>query len=498
MNIKLPELGEGIESVEVTDILVSEGNTVKKDDIIIVVESDKASMEIPSKVDGEIIKINITKGDEIKPGDLILELNDSTIDQPTAKTENNSLNDGASESVINDDITNKVKTENNSLNNNASESVVNDGINNEVKTENINSNNSNSLNVDNNFEPIRQPFTKQQDINSGIVVATPSVRKFARELGCDLSKVYGSAKNGRITKDDVLNFVKNYQSDIVEQDDRNLENMKLEDDNGNLYHDSNEKNIKPMTTSHVDSVTNDSISVDDNKLLKYGPIEKVLFNKIRTLTAKKMVDSWNTIPHVTHFDEIEIDHILDLKKDIELATGAKKVSILTFISRALIDSIVKMEKFNSIADMKNNILIVKKYVNLGIAVDTSNGLVVPNIKNAEKLSIKELNDSIIDISQKARDRNLSPSDMMEGSFTISSLGGIGGRYFTPIINKPEVAIMGISRTFKKVYLNHNKNPYEVNILPFSISYDHRVIDGAEAAKFCNLFKNNLKNLSING
>ena len=143
-------------------------------------------------------------------------------------------------------------------------------------------------------------------------------------------------------------------------------------------------------------------------------------------------------------------------------------------------------------------MIVKKYVNLGIAVDTSNGLVVPNIKNAEKLSIKELNDSIIDISQKARDRNLSPSDMMEGSFTISSLGGIGGRYFTPIINKPEVAIMGISRTFKKVYLNHNKNPYEVNILPFSISYDHRVIDGAEAAKFCNLFKNNLKNLSING
>ena len=474
MKIKLPELGEGIESVEVTDVLVSVDDLVKKDDIIIVVESDKASMEIPTKLDGEILSINVKKGDEIKPGDLILELSGSSSNQPATKSEPSSSNIDVNISNANNDITNS------------------------DNTEYINSDNYTSIHGDSNFEPTHDSLAEQQQINPRLVVATPSVKKFARELGCDLSKVHGSAKNGRITREDILNFVKSNQSKPSEGVEKTFDNNKYNHDKDNLVTELNQRDIKPESNTQVELKSSSNIQIDDNKLLKYGPIEKVLFNKIRTLTAERMVDSWNTIPHVTHFDEIEIDHILNLKKDIELATESKKVSILTFVSRALIDSISKMEKFNSIPDMENNVLIVKKYVNLGIAVDTSNGLVVPNIKNAEKLSIKELNDSIIDISHKARNRNLTPSDITEGSFTISSLGGIGGRYFTPIINKPEVAIMGLSRTFKKVYLDNSRIPYEVNILPFSLSYDHRVIDGAEAAKFCNLFKKNLKNLSING
>ena len=473
MKIKLPELGEGIESVEVTDVLVSVDNLVKKDDIIIVVESDKASMEIPTKLDGEILSINVKKGDEIKPGDLILELSDSTSNQTVTKSEPSSTNIDLNVSNSNDNINND-------------------------DTEYISLEESKSIYGDGNFEPTHDSSAEQQQIDPGLVVATPSVKKFARELGCDLSKVHGSAKNGRITREDILNFVKGNQNKPSERVEKTFDDNESQHDKDNLVTELNQTNIKPKSNTQVELKSSSNIQIDDNKLLKYGSIEKVLFNKIRTLTAERMVDSWNTIPHVTHFDEIEIDHILNLKKDIELATESKKVSILTFVSRALIDSISKMEKFNSIPDIENNVLIVKKYVNLGIAVDTSNGLVVPNIKNAEKLSIKELNDSIIDISHKARNRNLTPSDITEGSFTISSLGGIGGRYFTPIINKPEVAIMGLSRTFKKVYLDNSRIPYEVNILPFSLSYDHRVIDGAEAAKFCNLFKKNLKNLSING
>ncbi|MBJ48646.1 MAG: hypothetical protein CMG59_05695 [Candidatus Marinimicrobia bacterium] len=473
MKIKLPELGEGIESVEVTDVFVSVDNLVKKDDIIIVVESDKASMEIPTKLDGKILSINVKKGDEIKPGDLILELSDSTSSQTVTKSEPSSTNIDLNVSNSNDNINND-------------------------DTEYISLEESKSIYGDGNFEPTHDSSAEQQQIDPGLVVATPSVKKFARELGCDLSKVHGSAKNGRITREDILNFVKGNQNKPSEKAEKTFDDNESQHDKDNLVSELNQTNIKPKSNTQVELKSSSNIQIDDNKLLKYGSIEKVLFNKIRTLTAERMVDSWNTIPHVTHFDEIEIDHILNLKKDIELATESKKVSILTFISRALIDSISKMEKFNSIPDMENNVLIVKKYINLGIAVDTSNGLVVPNIKNAEKLSIKELNDSIIDISHKARNRNLTPSDITEGSFTISSLGGIGGRYFTPIINKPEVAIMGLSRTFKKVYLDNSRIPYEVNILPFSLSYDHRVIDGAEAAKFCNLFKKNLKNLSING
>ena len=473
MKIKLPELGEGIESVEVTDVFVSVDNLVKKDDIIIVVESDKASMEIPTKLDGKILSINVKKGDEIKPGDLILELSDSTSNQTVTKSEPSSSNIDLNVSNSNDNINND-------------------------DTEYISLDESKPIYGDGNFEPTHDSLAEQQQIDPGLVVATPSVKKFARELGCDLSKVHGSAKNGRITREDILNFVKGNQSKPSEGVEKTFDNNKSQHDKDNLVTELNQTNIKPESNTQVELKSSSNIQIDDNKLLKYGSIEKVLFNKIRTLTAERMVDSWNTIPHVTHFDEIEIDHILNLKKDIELATESKKVSILTFVSRALIDSISKMEKFNSIPDMENNVLIVKKYINLGIAVDTSNGLVVPNIKNAEKLSIKELNDRIIDISHKARNRNLTPSDITDGSFTISSLGGIGGRYFTPIINKPEVAIMGLSRTFKKVYLDNSRIPYEVNILPFSLSYDHRVIDGAEAAKFCNLFKKNLKNLSING
>ena len=207
-----------------------------------------------------------------------------------------------------------------------------------------------------------------------------------------------------------------------------------------------------------------------------------------------MHHSWSSIPHVTHFDEINVDHILDLKKEIELISN-NKVSILSFIIKALTKTLSRMDTFNSSVDMANEVLIIKKYINLGVAVETPKGLLVPTIKNAEKKSLKQINSSILDLSSKARTGKLSPDELSGGTFTVSSLGGIGGKFFTPIINHPEVAIMGISKAYTNVELNKDNFPINRTILPFSLSYDHRVIDGAEAARFCNLFKETLSYLN---
>ena len=207
------------------------------------------------------------------------------------------------------------------------------------------------------------------------------------------------------------------------------------------------------------------------------------------------MESWTSIPHVTHFDEVKINHLLELKKQIELIDKNKKVSILTFIAYAIIKTLSKMNDFNSTADINNDVLIIKNYINLGIAVDTPKGLLVPNIKDAQSKSIKQINDSIINLSSRARKGALKPEDMSGGTFTVSSLGSLGGKFFTPIINHPEVAIMGISKAYTNIDVDNYNIPIKNKILPFSLSYDHRVIDGANAARFCNLFKNILTDLN---
>lgn len=438
MNVILPELGEGIDAVEVTDILIKEGSSIKIDDIILVVESDKASMEIPTKQSGTVTDILINKGDSIKSGDIIIKIDGKEEQKDTPENiQDSPLPEKKIPTEDIEDITTVLEQP--------------------APTEPIRRIQNNIINSD----------------NSHGVVATPSVRKLARELGCDLNTVTGSEKNNRITKDDVLEHVKN-----------TLRNEPTK------VNQTQNKEDKPAIKKE-----NAKSEFDEKNFLEFGSVEKVSFNKIRSITAKRMTNAWTTIPHVTHFDEIEIDHILNLKKDIELITNSKKVSILTFISHALIKTLTVMKKFNSTADILNQVLIMKNYINLGIAVDTPDGLVVPNIKNVEKKSVKDINDLIIELSDKARSKKLTPKDLSEGTFTISSLGGIGGKFFTPIINSPEVAIMGISRAYTKIKLDSNNFPLKVKLLPFSLSYDHRVIDGAEAARFCNLFKENLKNLS---
>ena len=487
MKITLPELGEGINDVEITELLVEQNSTIKKDDILMVVESDKASMEIPSDISGTIKEILVSKGDTINPGDNLFEITtDSSLDSNIPNTKDSA----------------KDKNPEDKKNKQSDDQSILDEQENTNTNDSMNSKNQSNLRMEN-----KSDFSEDQInnvLNEIPKLATPSIRKLARELGCNLETIIGTAKNNRITREDVLNHVNqrinsndlNKSSDISNYSDE--VNDESFDKRNNIYIEKNQIQTENLNLSksipNYNAKSPKPDTVDEKLFLKYGAITKKSFNKIKEVTAKRMTDSWISIPHVTHFDEVEIDHLIDLKKELESVKKGIKVSYLSFILKALTKALQEQKIFNSTPDIDNSVLIMKEFINIGVAADTPKGLVVPVIHNIDKLSVKKINDQIFELSQKAKEGKLTMEEMSGGTFTLSSLGGIGGKFFTPIINKPEVAIMGVSRMYKKVVLDKYGLTKELNILPFSLSYDHRVIDGADAARFCNLFKSLLTNL----
>ena len=287
------------------------------------------------------------------------------------------------------------------------------------------------------------------------VLATPKIRKFARLLGANIYKIEGSARSGRITEEDVKNFV-----------NRNLNESRLKE--------------KPQ------------IKLEFNHS-EFGEIEIKDIPRIKRLAAPHLLNSYSTIPHVTHHDEIDVTELEEFRSSlVDYHTGEKlKITPLAFITKALVTALKKFPAFNSsIEDMSNGKITFKKYYHIGIAVDTPTGLMVPKIRDVDKKNITFISNELREIAQKCRDLKIDKKEFYGGSMTISSLGGIGGRFFTPIINYPEVAILGVSKSYKKqIYLD---NEFKVRIiLPISLSFDHRIIDGAEAARFCNEVRENL-------
>jgi len=287
------------------------------------------------------------------------------------------------------------------------------------------------------------------------VLATPKIRKFARLLGANIYKIEGSARSGRITEEDVKNFV-----------NRNLNESRLKE--------------KPQ------------IKLEFNHS-EFGEIEIKDIPRIKRLAAPHLLNSYSTIPHVTHHDEIDVTELEEFRSSlVDYHTGEKlKITPLAFITKALVTALKKFPAFNSsIEDMSNGKITFKKYYHIGIAVDTPNGLMVPKIRDVDKKNITFISNELREIAKKCRDLKIDKKEFYGGSITISSLGGIGGRFFTPIINYPEVAILGVSKSYKKqIYLD---NEFKVRIiLPISLSFDHRIIDGAEAARFCNELGENL-------
>ncbi len=421
-DIRLPELGEGITSVDISDVLVAQGDVVKLDDPIIVVETEKASMEIPTTESGTVENVQVEKGGAISPGDVIISITGDE-DQAEAFDE---PSPPIAESAEPRDI---------------------------VKTE------PTTPYITAATPDVKPPLPSTSEIGKP-VLASPSVRRFARELGCDLKLVTGSGPKGRITQEDVQEYIK-----------------------GRLAGGAPGGSALPIIAPG-----------QDLDFSKWGEVDIQPLNKIKKITGKRLQQAWQAIPHVTQFDKADITKLDKLRLHLKKVNKDEsvKVSFLPFFIKAVSILLKEMPQFNSSLDGSNENIVLKKYINIGVAVDTPNGLVVPVIKDANEKSIKELARELTTLSSKARDKKLLPADMEGGCFTISSLGGIGGTYFTPIVNPPEVAILGISRSTSEPVFMEGKLRKRL-ILPFALSYDHRLIDGAAAARFTSNFGQLLSN-----
>jgi pyruvate dehydrogenase E2 component (dihydrolipoamide acetyltransferase) len=413
-DIILPDLGEGIDGAEVSEIPVSIGDTVKEGDTIVVLESDKASMEIPSDFDGEIKEILITAGDEVHIGQLLVKIESVLGSKRILKEETETLKDSSEKSVEE-----KIKP-----------------------------------------TPTSTPPTLPESTSNNKTFASPGVRRLARELEINLSHIAGTGDKGRTTKSDLNNYIK----------------------------------------TQIANQSGTAVSINkDVDFTKWGTIEEVKLGKIKKITGQRLQQAWQSIPHVTQFDETDMTKLDQTRKKMnnDLGKTKTKITFLPFLMKAAVKVLQEMPDFNSSLNHLAETLIIKKYYNIGIAVDTPSGLVVPVIHNVDKKSIEDLSFELVDLSEKARSKKLKPSDMTGGTFTISSLGGIGGTYFTPIINPPEVAILGISRSkWEKIYHHDKQTSLAQYTMPFSLSYDHRIIDGAAAAKFTGSFGSTIKTLSF--
>lgn len=439
--ILLPELGEGINDVEIRDVLVNEGESIDKNQTILILETDKASMEIPSDYSGVVSKVYVKTGDNISPNDHIIDINDSTTDiQPNEESSKEEL-DIPSKEIINND-----------------------------QEQIINNNNEQIVSNTQSKQPIISNPIEHESTAS--VLASPSTRKLARELGCDINLVSGTGDKGRISKNDVLNYINlvNNNSSIKTEDLRKILKDEIKIFKNDILNDISKKENK-KSNSHED-------------YSKWGLTESIKLNKIKLATAKNMSNSWSNIPQVTQFDNADITNLYRMYKKIKLSNKDSKikVSLIPFYMKVITQALNEFPSLNSSLNETQDTIILKKYVNIGVAVDTSRGLVVPVIKNCQKKTVKELNVELSNIADKAKKGNLDINDISGGSITISSLGGIGGTNFTPIVFEPQVAILGFSKASYQL-IQYKDTFVKRLILPFSLTYDHRVIDGAEAVKF---------------
>jgi len=404
----LPDLGEGIDGAEVSEVSVSVGDIVESDDTILVLESDKASMEIPADVNGSITEILVSAGDELKPGHILMKIELS--------------GDAPKEKVPVEEKTQKEKSP--------------------PQIERT------------------EPKLHLEDLgSSNTAFASPGVRRLARELGINLQVIKGSGQKNRITKNDLNSYIK----------------LQMAISSGSI----------PAQKQEID-------------YSQWGEVEVQKLTRINRITGQRLQQAWQTIPHVTQFDNADITDLDSYRKKLKTKAAEQdiKVTFLPFLMKAATIVLKEMPEFNSSLDHADQNLVLKNYYHLGIAVDTPFGLTVPVVRDVDQKSIIDLSSELMDLSSRARQKKLKPDEIKGGTFTISSLGGIGGTGFSPIVNPPEVAIMGVSKSdWKQVYDKATGEFQPRFIMPFSLSYDHRVIDGASAAAFTSRFASVLCDLS---
>tara|TARA_A100001015_G_C15036776_1_gene736799 strand:- start:2491 stop:4062 length:1572 start_codon:yes stop_codon:yes gene_type:complete len=498
-DVLVPDVGGS--DVDVIDVLVSVGDRVSIDDALITLESDKASMDVPSPVSGTVKELSIAIGDSVAEGTLIAKIemsNSETTNDSKSVTENQDskkitssvqeilvpdvggtavdvidLLVSVGDSIAADDalitlesdkasmdvpspISGTIKEISLAVGDSVSEGTLIAKI--EATGNEIQSGNTNEKKSGQDIKKMPESTARKEassesssqqapSIASNFkdsVYAGPAVRRIAREFGIDLTQIKGTGEKGRISKGDVQNFVR-----------------------------------QKMQQGGPDAAFS-LPKMPEIDFTRFGDIDVQPLSKINKLTGSFLHRNWISIPHITQFDEADISEMEDFRKQ-KKADGIKLTPIV-FVMKAVVAALKEFPRFNSSLDAKGENLVLKKYFNIGVAVDTPNGLVVPVIRDVDKKGLKELAAELGAISKKAREKGLAPTDMQGGCFSISSLGGIGGTAFTPIVNAPEVAILGLSKSqIKPVWNGKEFSPRLM--LPLSLSYDHRVIDGADGARF---------------
>ena len=420
-DVLVPDIGE-FDAVEVIEVLVKSGDAVSVEDPLLTMESDKASMDVPSPFSGTVKTVKIKAGDKVSQNDLILTLVvkelETAVTETSAETENSEAT-----APENKDIVSTRK----------SESTSSGAV---------------------SKEPARRPPPIVMSVNQKSFLrahASPSIRKFARELGVDLSQVHGSGRKERITKEDVQEFV---------------------------------KQALGGTASGTAAAGSGIPAMPEIDFSKFGPVEIKPLSRIQKKAAVNLHRGWLNLPIVTHHDEADITELEYFRKSLkdEAAKQGVKVTPLVFLLKACAVAIRKHPNFNSSLTADKENLVLKKYLHIGVAVDTPDGLVVPVIRDVEQKGLLELAKELGEVSEKARAKKLKTNDIQGGCFSISSLGGIGGTAFTPLVNAPEVAILGVTRS-RMMPVWNGKEFLPRLMLPMDLTYDHRVIDGAQAARF---------------
>ena len=413
MDVRLPRLGEGADSGTVATIFVKEGEAVRKDQAVLELESEKAVASIPSPVNGTISKIFVKDGDEIRVGTLIFSVTESGAVATATSV--------ASEPAAGPEPV-------------AEESVAEE------------------------TEPTSQssaPEIPAKPTNGFPPAASPSLRKTAREIGLDLSRIRGTGNGGRILLSDVRTYIQRLQTLGTQP--------------------------KPATGPASAQPKPALVSINFSK---WGTVEKKKMTQLRKAISNKMVESWTTIPHITQFDNVDVTDVLALRKKFQKAYEKKNanLTLTPFIIKAVVETLKKHPMFNASIDEATEEIVYKNYYHIGIAVDTEQVLIDPVIRDVDKKSLLDLSIELHDIAERTRQRKVALEEMQGGTFTISNQGGIGGAYFTPIINKPEVAILGVGRGNLQAVVKDKKIQQRM-IVPLGLSYDHRLIDGANAARF---------------
>jgi pyruvate dehydrogenase E2 component (dihydrolipoamide acetyltransferase) len=422
MDVRLPRLGEGADSGTIASLFVKEGDLVKKDQALLELESEKAVATIPSPAGGRVAKVFVKEGDEIKVGHLLFSLAEEGAAPAAgmAPVVDATVGDEAEERLV------------------APPPSIGPP----------------------SFPPAPPAapveVLEEPPVRSGPVAAAPSVRKVARELGIDLTRIHGTERGGRIVMEDVRRYIQRLQQIAS----------------------------RPQQAAVAGQAVPPAAAVETLDFSRWGKVSTRKMSTLRRTISGRMVSSWTTIPHITQFDEADITTILALRKKYGAAYEKKKahLTLTAFALKAVVAVLKKYPIFNSSIDETIGAVVTKEYHHIGIAVDTEQGLIVPVIRDVDAKTLLQVAKDLGDIAERARQRTVGLEEMRGGSFTISNQGGIGSGHFTPIVNKPEVAILGIGRGVLKPVVRGARIEKRV-MLPLSLSYDHRIIDGADAARF---------------